>query len=104
MCLDFTPLGSHASRHFGGCVATRLVYCLHWGDRMTRKRTTLYAAFNGAGMLVINVWHYDRKRLELLIADRKANGDAFWGEHPVRIYVAHYNRLLAAMGLPPVRE
>lgn len=69
---------------------------------MSRRRVTLYAAFAGDGTPCINVYGWDRRRVETLIADRIANGEAFHGEHCVQITVAFYNAILARRGLPMV--
>jgi len=63
------------------------------------KRTTLYAAFNERGVPCINVWDFDRKRLETMVSDRVANGEAFPGEHIVQITVAKYSQMLRELGM-----
>lgn len=67
------------------------------------KRITLYAAFDSSGTPMINVYDFNKQRLETLVSDRIANGDAGAGEHVVRITVAKYNRILAERGWGQVR-
>lgn len=66
------------------------------------KRTTLYAAFTGDGTPALGVWDWNRKRLETLISDRTANGEAFAGEHAVRITVSFYNAIITRFGWPAI--
>lgn len=66
------------------------------------KRVTLYATFTTAGEPCHNVWDFNRKRLEVLLSDRVANGEAFPGEHIVRCTVQFYNEIRARYGFPPV--
>ncbi|HZN64405.1 MAG TPA: hypothetical protein VFB66_03835 [Tepidisphaeraceae bacterium] len=68
----------------------------------TVRRTTLYAAFTGTGEPVLNVYGWNKGRLATLLADRAANGEAFPGEHAVRITVSYYNRILAGRNWPQV--
>lgn len=69
-----------------------------------RRRTTLYAAVMPTGEPVLGVYDFDRNRLDTLLADRRANGEAFEGERRVQITIAHYNRLLGASGWPVVAQ
>lgn len=69
-----------------------------------RRRTTLYAAFAATGEPALGVWDFDSKKLDTLMSDRKANGEALPGEHKVRIYVRMYNDILAKHGWPPVKQ
>jgi len=71
---------------------------------MPRRRTTVYAAFAGTGVPVINVWGFDRKGLEGRVADRISNGDAFDGEHVVHCYISFYLARLAEHGYPQPAE
>ena len=71
---------------------------------MTRRRTTLYAAFTGKGVPVINVYSWDAKALDVMLADRLANGDAFPDEHRVRCTIEFYRRQLEFHGFPVPRE
>jgi hypothetical protein len=71
------------------------------GEQVTR--TTIYAAFSGDGVPCINVHDFNRARLESLVNDRRANGEALPGEHIVHCTLAVYNTQRAALGLPPVR-
>jgi len=66
------------------------------------RRTTIYAAFDLDRRPVLGVWDTSRSRLAVRISDRVANGEAFPGEHVVRITIEYYNRLLAPSGFPPV--
>jgi len=61
-------------------------------------RTTLYAAFSDLGVPAINVWDFDRKRLETLVSDRHANGQALPGEPVVRCTVEFYRRAYESRG------
>jgi hypothetical protein len=63
-------------------------------------RTTLFAAFANDGTPAINVWDFNRRRLETLVSDRRSNGDALPGEHVQHCTIAFYRRTLAARGLP----
>lgn len=65
------------------------------------RRTTLYAAFSGS-VPMLNVYDFNKKRLEMLMSDRKANGDAFPDEHLVRITVEYYNGILRKHGFPEI--
>lgn len=69
-----------------------------------RKRTTLYGAFTGDGEPVLNVWGWERRKVETLVSDRHANGEAFPYERVVRCTVAVYRAKLAAHGLPVPAE
>jgi hypothetical protein len=64
----------------------------------------MYAAFTSDGVPCINVYDYNKKRLEALVSDRIANGDALPGEHVVRIYRSAYNKLLEKHGFPTVKS
>lgn len=66
-------------------------------------RQTLWAAFTGEGIPVINVYDFNRKKLERLLLDRQANGEALSGEHAVRITVEYYNQILDQYGWSRVR-
>lgn len=64
------------------------------------KRVTLYAAFFGEDCPAINVYGFDRKRLETLVSDRIANGEAHPSERVVRCTLAFYRSKLEKHGLP----
>lgn len=66
---------------------------------MPRKRTTIYAAFSGSGVPVQNAWDFSKPKLEMLVSDRIANGEAFPGEHVVRVTIEFYNRKLTECGI-----
>lgn len=66
------------------------------------KRTTLYAAFAADGTPALGVWELNKRALEVRISERVANGDAFPGERPVRIYISAYNRILEKHNWPAV--
>lgn len=68
------------------------------------RRTTLYAAFAADGEPVLNVWDWDRKRLDRTLSDRAANGHAMPGEHVVRCTVEFYRRKLTEWRLPVAAE
>lgn len=65
---------------------------------MSRRRTAVYAAFAANGVPALNVWSYSRAALEVLVADRIANGEALPGEHVVRCTVPFYNKQLTDRG------
>lgn len=75
---------------------------MHTDITSTRKRTTLYAAFTGSGEPALGVWDWNRKRLETMISDRAANGEAFAGEHAVRVTVSFYNSIITRHGWPAI--
>jgi hypothetical protein len=64
------------------------------------RRVTLFAAVSEIGVPAINVWDFNRSRLERLVSDRHANGQAFPGEHVVQMTERFYDSLLRAHGLP----
>lgn len=65
-----------------------------------KGRMTVYAAFFGADVPAINVYDFDRRRLETLVGDRRANGEAHEDERIVRCTVDFYRRKLQEHGLP----
>lgn len=65
-----------------------------------KARMTVYAAFFGEGTPAINVYDFDRKRLEVLLSDRRANGEAHEDERIVRCTVDFYRRKLQEHGFP----
>lgn len=69
-----------------------------------RKRTTLYAAFSDTGEPVLNVYDFDKKRLDVFLADRVANNEAVPGEHRVQVTITYYNQILAKRGWPQVTQ
>lgn len=66
-----------------------------------RPRTALYAAFTWDRMPVFGVWGWYAKDVDARIAERKANREAYHGEHRVRI-TTKYNDVLAQHGFPTV--
>ena len=69
-----------------------------------QRRTTLYAAFDQDGTPAINVWDFNLGRLQVLVGDRVANGDALAGEHIARVTVQKYRELVAKLGHPSLTE
>lgn len=65
-----------------------------------RRRVTLWAAVTKEGAPIQNLWDFRLRRLDVLIADRKANGEGFLGERCVRMTERFYDALLARHGLP----
>ncbi len=71
---------------------------------MAQRRTTLYAAFFGKGVPAIGVWDFNRRRLETLCFDRRANGESAADERIVRCTIDHYLRVLSAHNIPAPHE
>jgi hypothetical protein len=63
----------------------------------------VHAAFTGDNEPALGVYDFDPKRLDVMISDRKANGEAFDGEHRVRLTLNDYNRIIANYGWPAIQ-
>lgn len=66
-------------------------------------RNYLWAAYDAKDNAVHNVWAWEKERAKTLICDRHANGEAFPGEHVVRVQVDAYNAVRRAHGFPEIR-
>lgn len=93
------------SRHHGACNALLCTGNEEPDDYAVRakrrRRVTLWAAVTTDGVPVQNLWDFSLRRLDVLIADRAANGEGFHGERCVRMTLRFYDALLARHGLPP---
>jgi|SRR5688572_2450644 len=65
-----------------------------------RQRTNVYAAFTPSGEPILGVFNYNRTKLEALLSERQANGQALPGEHIVACTIAFYRSKLEQSRLP----
>jgi len=61
----------------------------------------IYVAFDGRGNYCQNVHAETLGAMRMLLHDRRKNGDAFPGEHPVLLSVPTLNWIRQQLKLPP---